>query len=147
VAAPGGEGGVGRVGGPLDWAGSGGEGGEVGGGVLGTDQDGAHAGGSGLANDSAGQDAKEIATSPPVIWNVAGGLVAGDEDDIGPGTQHRQHGRGGGEASHEALDQKVGHALHRPSLGGEDLEGKLEIAIERLGSQASAQLREYGGVV
>ena len=115
--------------------------------MLGTHHDGAYASVSGLANDGAGQDAEEVATSPPVIRKVAGGLVAGDEHDIGPGTQHGEHGRGGGEASHETSDQKVRHALHRPSLGGGDLEGKLEIAIERLGSEASAQIGQNGGLV
>src|SRR5437764_1411907 len=125
VAAVGDQGGVDRRVGPADRAGVAGDVGEVGGGVLGPDDERPHAERSGLADNGAGQHGEEVATSPPVIREVAGGLVAGDEHDAGPGTQAGNHCAGGGEASEETSGQKVGHRLHRPALCGREVEREL----------------------
>src|SRR5439155_9625884 len=61
VAAVGGQGGVGRTVGPADRARIAGDVGEVGGGVLGPDDERPHAERSGLADNGAGQHGEEVA--------------------------------------------------------------------------------------
>jgi hypothetical protein len=100
-----------------------------------------------VRGDGPSQHPEEIPSGAGIVRKVTGGFVPGDEDDGAPRAEQRDHRRRSGEGGEETSGEESGGALHHSSWAGGHVERELDVAIQRFGSQPSAQRSDAGRVV